>query len=501
MSKYVFKLSGCTTAYRREERSNRFMVTAKDQALNMIESKRESLWSLSDALWDHPETGFHEDYAAQQYCQMLEQEGFRVERDLAGIATAFSGTYGEGGPVIGFLGEFDALPELSQEAGITEQKAVRKGGAGHGCGHNLLGVGSLGAAIGLKQYLQNSGIPGTVKFFGCPAEENGSGKGFMARDGVFQGLDLAFTWHPADINAVSAESSTANYKICYHFHGVSSHAAISPELGRSALDALELMNIGVQFLREHMPSSARVHYAITDTGGSAPGVVQSYAEAMYLIRSPELPQVKELFGRVNRIAQGAALMTDTTVEVEFIKACSNTVLNQTLLKVLQKNMEEIPSDVFDAQDLELAAQIAATYGNDDSYFEELLNGFEDPSLRETVLEDRGKPLHSVVMPYPKETQGVVSSDVGDVSWNCPVAQISATTMPAGTPMHSWQTVAVGKSAMAHKGMLYAAKVLAASAIDTLENPSIIQQAKEEFIRRTGGHDYDSPIPADVKPRL
>ena len=476
------------------------MMSQKHSALAVLDQKKEALFYLSDALWDHPEIGFHETFATDLYCQTLTQEGFRVEQNLAGIKTAFSGTFGTGGPTIGFLGEFDALPGLSQEAGITEKRAVTEDGAGHGCGHNLLGIGSLAAAIAVKQYLQEAGIPGTVKFFGCPAEEGGSGKGFMARAGVFDDLDLAFSWHPADVNVVSSESSTANYQICYHFHGISSHAALAPEAGRSALDALELMNIGVQFLREHIPVSSRIHYAITNTGGNAPGVVQPYAEAMYLIRSPELQQVKELFERVNNIAKGAAMMTDTTVDIEFVKACSNTVLNGTLLEVMQKNLEDIPSDFFTQQDRDLAGQIAATY-HGDGYFEELLAGIEDPSLREKIAADRGNPLHSVVMPYPKEQQGFVSSDVGDVSWNCPVAQISTTTMPAGTPMHSWQAVAVGKSSMAHKGMLYAAKVMAASAIDTLENPDLIARAKEEFTRRTGGQAYVSPIPPDVKPRV
>ena len=477
------------------------MEALKERALTVLEEKKELLWEMSDTLWDHPETGFHEHFATQLYCRVLEQEGFQVERNLAGIETAFSGTYAQGGPVIGFLGEFDALPGLSQQAGCAEKKTVDEDGAGHGCGHNLLGVGSLGAAIALKQYLQATGRPGTVKFFGCPAEEGGSGKGFMAREGVFDGLDIALSWHPGDVNSVATESSMANYQICYRFRGVSSHAAISPELGRSALDALELMNVGVQFLREHVPTETRIHYAITNTGGAAPGVVQAYAEAMYLLRAPQLPQVKELYDRVNKIAQGAAMMTETTVEAEFVKACSNTVLNTELLKVMQRNLEQIPCDFFDQADLDFASQVAATFPYKDTYFQDLAGQIEDPALREEILRDKDAPLHTVVMPMLRESQGFVSSDVGDVSWNCPVAQIGTTTMPAGTPMHSWQTVAVGKSPMAHKGMLYAAKVMAASAIDALEDPEIIRRAKEEFVRRTGGRKYDPPIPAGVKPRI
>ena len=477
------------------------MDNQKEQAIRILDDKKEMLWSMSDALWDHPETGFHEQFAADLYCRALEQEGFQVERNLAGIATAFSGTFGQGGPVIGFLGEFDALPGLSQAAGCAVKQPEQEDGPGHGCGHNLLGVGSMGAAIALKQYLEATGKAGTVKFFGCPAEEGGSGKGFMARDGVFDGVDIAFSWHPGDVNAVSSESSMANYQICYHFHGVSAHAAMAPELGRSALDALELMNVGVQFLREHVPTDTRIHYAITNTGGVAPGVVQPYAEAMYLMRAPQLPQVKELYERVNKIARGAAMMTETTVEIEFVKACSNTVLNTELRRVMQRNLEQIPADFFDQEDMEFAQRMVDTFPHKDTYFEELAGMIEDPALREEILKDKDTPLHSVVVPMVRESQGVVSSDVGDVSWNCPVAQIGATTMPAGTPMHSWQTVAVGKSPMAHKGMLYAAKVMAASAIDALEDPDIIRRAKAEFVQRTGGRKYDPPIPPEVRPRV
>lgn len=323
----------------------------------------------------------------------------------------------------------------------------------------------------------------------------------MARAGVFQGLDTAFSWHPGDLNSVSTESTMANYQISYRFQGIASHAALSPELGRSALDALELMNVGVQFLREHVPVDTRIHYAITDTGGTAPGTVQSHAEVLYLLRAAQLPQVKALYERVNKIAQGAAMMTETTVEAKFIKACSNMVLNTELMKVMQRNLEEIPCDFFDEADMDFARKMAATFTYKDSYFEDVAAQIEDPVQREEILKDKDAPIHTVIIPLLRETQGFVSSDVGDVSWNCPVAQIGTSTMPAGTPMHSWQAVAAGKSPMAHKGMIYAAKVIAASAIDVLEDPEIIRRAKEEFVRRTGGRPYASPIPADVKPRI
>lgn len=473
----------------------------KQLAFQAIEEHRNALCRLSDAIWDHPETGFHEVFAADAYTRFLEEQGFAVERQLAGIPTAFCGSYGSGSPVIGILGEFDALPGLSQESCAAERKEVTPGGAGHGCGHNLLGVGSLAAAIGIKAWLEQ-GHEGTVKFFGCPAEEGGAGKGFMARDGVFDGLDIAFSWHPGDFNSVSTDSTLANYKICYHFKGISSHAGISPDLGRSALDAAELMNVGVQFLREHVRPDVRIHYAFTDVGGESPGVVQSHAKVLYLMRAPGLPQVRSVYERVNKIARGAAMMTETEVEIEFIKACSNVLLNKTLYQVLQANMEALGPIDFSAEDTELAAKIQATIETRDDYYMEVASQIADPALRAAALAEKDAPLHANVMPLaPSESVSPASSDVGDVSWVCPVAQISTATMPAGTPMHSWQEVSVGKSEMAHKGMIYAGKVLAGAAIDALINPEIIKAAKEEMHQRTGGEKYIAPIPADVKPQI
>ena len=477
------------------------MGIKKERALNVIDTKKERLCEMSDSLWDHPEIGYHETYAAQLFCKALREEGFEVMPNLAGIKTAFSGTFGSGAPVIGILGEFDALPGMSQDAGCTVQKVAVAGGAGHGCGHNLLGVGSLAAAIAVKHYLEKNALPGTVKFFGCPAEEGGAGKAFMARDGAFDELDIAFSWHPGEVNAVSCESTMANYKICYHFYGIASHAAMSPEFGRSALDALELMNTGVQYLREHVPQNTRIHYAITNTGGNAPGTVQPYAEALYLMRAPRLQQVKELYDRVNKIAQGAAMMTETRVEIEFIKACSNTVLNTELLRVLQKNMEQTTREPFTKEDYEMAKAFRATQKGSYSYFNNLAADVTDPEEQARLKENAEADIHDIVMPFVAERQGFASSDVGDVSCICPVAQVTITTMPTGTAMHSWQEVAVGKSNMAKNGMLYAGKVLAASAIDAFEDPTIIKRAKQEMKRRTKGEIYQSPIPKEVKPKI
>lgn len=477
------------------------MEQAKAQALSAIDQSRELLCSMSDQLWDHPEVGFHEQFAAGLFCDTLSALGFQVQRNLADIPTAFCGSYGEGAPVIGFLGEFDALPGLSQQAGVLTKVPVQEEAPGHGCGHNLLGVGSLAAALAVKRYLEENHLPGTVKFFGCPAEEGGSGKCFMARNGVFDGVDLAFSWHPGEVNSVSTEGTMSNYQICYHFYGVSSHAAMSPEKGRSALDALELMNMGVQFLREHVSTDTRIHYAITNTGGNAPGTVQPYAEALYLLRAVHPEQLIDLYERVNRIAQGAAMMTDTKVDIEFIKACSNVLINTELNHLMQRNLEEVPPAEFDQEDLELAKQYRTTIQPGRSYYDSLVDEVEDPQLRAELQAKANDPIHQGVMPLAQERQGFVSSDVGDVSWNCPVAQINAATLPAGIPMHSWQMVAAGKTPLAKKGMLYAAKVMAASAIDALNDPELVKRAKDELVRRTKGQPYRSPIPAEIKPKV
>ena len=473
------------------------MATKKERALEVIEEKKALLWPMSDTLWDHPETGFHERYAAELYGKMLEQEGFQVERELAGIPTAFSGTYGQGGPVIGFLGEFDALPGLSQAAGADEKRPVEENGPGHGCGHNLLGVGSLAAAIALKHYLQDSGLPGTVKFFGCPAEENGSGKGFMARDGVFNGVDIAFSWHPGEVNSVSTESTMANYQISYRFQGVSAHAAMSPELGRSALDALELMNVGVQFLREHMPRDARVHYSILDAGGVSPNVVQHQASVLYMIRSNFVKDCMALHQRVDKIAQGAALMTDTTIERRFVDGLSDTVCNHALEKVLYDNFSQLGVPPCTAEEHAFMEALSATYEGRD--VPGGVGAENDPAFAEKVKAMQTGHFNDFLMPlYQGPAFNAGSTDVGDVSYQCPTAQIHVAVWPNHVPCHSWQVVSCNKTPMAHKATVHAGKVLCAAAIDLLEQPALLEAAKAEFRQRTAA-GYDCPIPPDAVP--
>ena len=284
-----------------------------------IDARKAALVNASDAIWDHPQVNFPEDYAADMLCSLLEQNGFALEKQLDDMPTAFRATFGSGKPVIAFLGEYDALSALSQQAGCLTKMPVETGAPGHGCGHNLLGVGSLAAALAVKDLIAAGTVSGTVVYFGCPAEETASAKAFLARDGYFGGIDAILTWHPWDYTGIWPGGSLANVKLIFRFKGQAAHAAGSPHLGRSALDALELMNVGVQFLREHVPEDTRIHYAITDAGGASPNVVQAKSEAVYLVRSPRLSDLTDIVERVKDCARGAAIMTGTQVDIEFVK--------------------------------------------------------------------------------------------------------------------------------------------------------------------------------------
>ena len=317
------------------------MEMGKQTAWEEIDKKSSEIFTASDEIWGCAETAFTEEKSMKILCDVLKAEGFTVETGLADVKTAFKGTFGSGKPVIGILGEFDALSGLDQEAGATEKIVVHDGASGHGCGHNMLGTASLSAAIGIKKYLEESGKPGTVIYFGCPGEEGGSGKAFMAKGGVFANLDAAITWHPGDLTQADTGSSLANYQVAYKFYGKSAHAGGAPHLGRSALDALELMNMGVQFLREHMPDSARIHYSITDAGGDSPNVVQPKAQVLYMVRSIWVKDALELQERVDRIALAASMMTDTKMEKKFIDGCSNTVPNKVLESLMWDNFNDL----------------------------------------------------------------------------------------------------------------------------------------------------------------
>ncbi|WP_368655246.1 M20 family metallopeptidase [Ornithinibacillus sp. 4-3] len=453
------------------------------------------LCDVSDYVWAHPETRFEEYESMEKICEALEQEGFAVEKNVGGIETAFVGTYGNGGPVIGFLGEYDALAGLSQKSGITEKEAIEPNANGHGCGHNLLGTASLAAAFALKDYLEKNNVSGTVKYFGCPGEEGGSGKTYMVREGVFKDVDLALTWHPGFANAVTVESSLANYQVYFKFEGISSHAAGSPHLGRSALDAVELMNKGVNYLREHVIQDARMHYAVTNAGGISPNVVQPVAEVLYLVRAPQLEQVKSIFERVVKIAEGAALMTETKMTMRFDKACSNYIPNRSLEKVVYEKMVEVGPSTYTDEEKAFAKDIWNTLTEEqkDAAIQAFDGIAEVGEVSDTYVAD-------FITPYqPGEKVKPVSTDVGDVSWVVPTAQCTTATWAIGTPGHSWQVVSQGTTSIAKKAMLQTGKILALTAIEVLENKELLEEIKQEHEAKFKNRTYECPIPKDVQP--
>ena len=473
---------------------------SKEDALKAIDREKEFVCCASDKIWDNPETAFQEFKSTEILCELLEKEGFAVEKNLAGIKTAFSGSFGHGRPVIGLLGEFDALSGLSQESENTNKVPVEEGAPGHGCGHNLLGAGALAAAIAVKEYLEKNQKEGTVIYFGCPGEEGGSGKSFMARDGVFDKLDCAITWHPSDSNQVSVGSSLANYQVIYRYYGTAAHAAACPEMGRSALDAVELMNTGVQYLREHMIQEARIHYAITNTGGYSPNVVQPYAEVLYLIRAPKNAQVKELFERVKNVARGASIMTDTEMNCELAMAFTEYIPNNALAAVADECLKEVGAPKWDEADYELAKTFLHTFP--EITMESIRNQIIETYGEDRLEEIMERPLDSEIHPFSpdkvKLTAG--STDVGDVGYAAPTLNICVATACVGNVGHSWQMVAQSCSPIAHKGLLTAAKVMALSCIRTMDRPDVIEAAKKEVTKRNGGH-YTCPLPDSVKPPL
>lgn len=464
-----------------------------------LQQNQADFIALSDQIWSFAELSLQEYQSAAAYIDFLKQEGFTVQEKLAGIDTAFSGSYGSGKPVIGLLGEYDAISSLSQKAGYTTPVPETPDGCGHGCGHNLLGVGSLAAAVAIKRLIEAGELTGTIVFYGCPGEEGCAGKAFMARDGLFRDLDAALCWHPDDINAVKTGSCMACLQMEYTFQGIAAHAAGNPDKGRSALDALELMNIGVQFLREHMPRTDCIHYSILDTGGISPNVVQPTAKVLYMIRSDSVRHARKLLDRVRKIANGAAMMTETTVRERQIDGTSNTLSNRVLEQLLARNLLKVPLPSYTEEELAYAAALHETCDADG-----LPGEMPEwtPEIRQFVAEqsDCGRtPLNNFVIPYvPSYRMEPGSTDVGDVSWLTPTAQFSAATWISGTPGHSWQVVSVGKTPIAHKGMLRAAAILACTAADLMESPALLASARAEF-DLTAREGYDCPLEPTLQP--
>jgi aminobenzoyl-glutamate utilization protein B len=458
----------------------------------LVEAKQEPLIALSDRVWATPELCYTEARSAAEHRAELERHGFRITEGVAGIPTAMIGEAGDGGPVIAILGEYDALPGLSQESGVTEHRPLQNGGNGHGCGHNLLGAGAMLAAVAVKDWLAAKGIKGRVRYYGCPAEEGGAAKTFMVREGAFDDVDIAISWHPSSFCEVVPAVSLANTRIDFTFAGRASHAAASPHLGRSALDAVELMNVGVNYMREHMPSDARIHYAMLDSGGIAPNVVQARAKVRYSVRARDLAGMIELVERVRKVAQGAALMTETTMESTIISAVSNLLGNDPLERAMNDVLQQLGPPPFDEADRGFAKQIQATLSDQD--IDNVYRSVGQPRT-DAVLCDKIVPLDS-----PRNLMRG-STDVGDVSWAIPTVQAHGAMMAIGTPLHTWQVVAQGKMPAAHKGMVHVAKVMAATACKVLTDEALMSAAKADHRARTARVPYRCPIPEGVSPPL
>lgn len=419
-------------------------------------------------IWEYAELGYKEVKSSELLQQQLKAAGFSVEAGVAGIPTAFVATYGSGQPVVAVLAEYDALPGLAQAA-VPERMPIAGQKAGHGCGHHLFGTASVAAGIAIKQLIADKKLSGTIKVFGCPAEEGGSGKVYMVRAGLFSGVDAVLHWHPADKNEVTMTSALANKSAKFRFKGLSAHASMAPEKGRSSLDAVEAMNYMVNMMREHVPQETRIHYVITD-GGKAPNVIPDYAEVYYYVRHPQRSEVVAIFDRVVKAAEGAAMGTGTTMEYEIIGGTHDLLINRTLAAAMQQNLEQVGGVRYTAEQQAFARQIQSSFT------------FAPPPVESAATVRPLKPVTDA---------GGGSTDVGDVSYVVPTVGLDAATWVPGTPAHSWQAVACGGTEVGTLGMMVAAKTLALTAIDLFTNATLLTQARAEWQQAVGSYKYQA----------
>lgn len=443
--------------------------------LKDIDANKVTYTEIAQQIWSYAEMGYQEEQSSALLQKTLAEQGFEVEKGVAEIPTAFVASYGSGRPVIAILGEYDALPGLSQKA--VPYKASNNGKAGHACGHHLFGTASAAAAISIKNYLEKEGKSGTVKFYGCPAEEGGSGKVYMTRAGLFNDVDVALHWHADSKNAASIRPALANKSAKFRFYGISAHAAGAPEKGRSALDAVEAMNTMVNMMREHVTESTRIHYVIT-RGGEAPNVVPDFAEVYYYARHKTRDEVINVFDRIVNAAKGAALGTGTKMEYEMIGGTHELLFNDVLQPMVHKNLQTIGGYQYTA---------------------------EEKVFAEKIAESLGEPLNTQfvegVAPYSENAKAGGSTDVGDVSFAVPTAGLRAATWVPGTPAHSWQAVAAGGTSIGNKGMIVAAKTLALTGMQLIDSPQLIKAAQENFIQKRGKDFQYTPMLGDRKPAL
>jgi len=448
------------------------------QLLKLVDQDAAHWQQISKQIWDYAELGYHETKSSELLQGQLKAAGFRIQAGVADEPTAFIASYGEGKPVVGILGEFDALPGLSQQP-VPTRDPVRAGAPGHGCGHNLLGSGAALAAVALKQYMEANHVAGTLRYYGTPAEEGGSGKVYMVRDGAFKDVDVVLHWHPASVNSVNNGGMLAMVSAKFNFHGVAAHAAMAPDRGRSALDAVMLMGNGVEFMREHVPSSTRVHY-IVSKGGVAPNIVPDLAQIDLVARSPWNTTLKDVWDWIQQIAQGASLMTGTTMDISTIGSYANIVPNDPLAARAQKNLEEVGGYTLDPNQKKFAEQLQKTFG------------LQSPPSLDTTNE---------IEPLSKfdPNQPAASTDVGDVSWNVPTIGFDAATFVPGSAAHTWQAAATAGMSIGQQGMVIAAKAIALTAIDLFTDPALVQAAKDDFKKQTAGKSYYTAIPPQQKP--
>jgi aminobenzoyl-glutamate utilization protein B len=447
----------------------------KEALYESLARRDEQAWNAALQIWNWAEPGYQEEKSAALLAKMLEEAGFRVERKVAGIPTAFTATFGTGRPVIGILGEFDALPGLSQQA-VPYRKPRDEVASGHACGHHLFGVASASAAIAVAEQIRTGAIKGTVRFYGCPAEEGGSAKVFMVREGLFQDCDAVLHWHPSSRNVAGDMSSMARIAAKFRFRGKAAHAAGSPQLGRSALDAVELTNHASELLREHTPDLTRIHHVIT-AGGDAPNVVPEFAEVYYYVRHPNSAVVRSVYQRLEQCAQAGALATDTKLEVDYQGGTLELLPNSALTQVTLANLRALNKLEYSADDRQFALRIHET--------------LEEPQPLESIRDVNDQTGQT----------GKGSTDVGDISWVVPTTGFSTACWVPGTPAHSWQACAAGGTPIGRKGMNLAARVLAASAWDLYEHPETLTAAKAELQRRVGEHKYESLMRPGQKPPL
>ena len=450
-----------------------------EAALAAIKAKEELFVAHAKKIWETPETAYNEVNTCAITAELLKELGFEVETGLYGMPTALRAVRGSGSPVIGFLGEFDALPGLSQKVS-TVKEPVKEGAPGEGCGHNLLCVAPLAAAYGLAEELKASGRPGTVVYYGCPAEEALTGKPFMARCGAFKELDLAFAWHGATHNRVTYGTMTGLNSAKFHFTGRTSHAGATPEKGRSALDAVELMNVGANYLREHVTMDTRIHYVITD-GGMAPNIVPEKASVWYFIRALDRAYLEDVYRRLILCAEGAAHMTETKVEVEFLGGCYPTLENHVLVDLVHQCMEETELPKWTPEELAFAEALNKNNLN-----------YEDAKKSPAwsgELSSRVEPIDCANV--------FGSTDVGDVEHICPGIMVTTASWNSVAPGHSWQVTSCAGSSIGTKGMMYGARAIALAAAKCAADPALVAAAKAEFAKSTGGVPYHCPIPADV----